>query len=136
VSENSEQVGFSNNGNYRSDLTRSGAYLSDMGEPFGTGGTTPEEPTTNVPTLTDAGVDPLRRDDTWYVLEVNAAAGVKRVFEATGVHNRARRLCFRVQTLDQFAGDGQLRRARRCERWQRVTLDCRPASSLSGAVQR
>lgn len=32
-----------------------------------------------------AGVDLLCRDDTWYVLEVNATAGFKGFFEATGI---------------------------------------------------
>jgi RimK family alpha-L-glutamate ligase len=40
---------------------------------------------TTVLGLDYAGVDLLRRDDTWYVLEVNATAGFKGFFEATGV---------------------------------------------------
>lgn len=40
---------------------------------------------TNVLDLDYAGVDLLRRGDTWYVLEVNATAGFKGFFEATGV---------------------------------------------------
>jgi RimK family alpha-L-glutamate ligase len=40
---------------------------------------------TTVLDLDYAGVDLLRRDDTWYVLEVNATAGFKGFFEATGV---------------------------------------------------
>lgn len=40
---------------------------------------------TTVLDLDYAGVDLLCRDDTWYVLEVNATAGFKGFFEATGV---------------------------------------------------
>ena len=40
---------------------------------------------TNILDLDYAGVDLLRRGDTWYVLEVNATAGFKGFFEATGV---------------------------------------------------
>jgi RimK family alpha-L-glutamate ligase len=40
---------------------------------------------TNVLGLDYAGVDLLCHDDTWYVLEVNATAGFKGFFEATGV---------------------------------------------------
>jgi RimK family alpha-L-glutamate ligase len=40
---------------------------------------------TTVLDLDYAGVDLLRRDDTWYVLEVNATAGFKGFFEATGM---------------------------------------------------
>ncbi len=51
----------------------------------------PEDPArlaieaTTVLDLDYAGVDLLRRDDTWYVLEVNATAGFKGFFESTGV---------------------------------------------------